>query len=148
MVDSNRFRAVAENVAYRFEDRRYSISDEYGDHAYTSHTVALLVFPLIKYTPCGMWIANFWTEYPQQPMPWREDVDYCLPGKRFVNLQANKRFALPTIPLALESYRARKNREIHIYEARIKGAKSHIEAADHLYNYKVPASLKAPVKVS
>ncbi len=134
-------RDVAENVAYRFKDQRYSVADEYGDHDYTSYEAKLLVYPIIKYTPCGYWIWTNYAIYPQLPFEYNPYKDYLLGEKRFVNLQANKKFALPTIPEALESYRARKDREIAIYTARIKGAKNHLRAAVEIY-HRVPEGLK------
>ena len=144
MVDSNQFRQVAENVAYRFEDRRYSVSDEYGDHAYTSYRVVLLVFPIIKRTRCGMWIGLNSSYYPTQPYPYRDPVLHDVIahhiGKRFVNLEANKKFALPTIQAAAESYIARKSREVAIYESRIRRARKHLAALSYFLRYETPTS--------
>lgn len=133
---------AAENVAYRFEDQRYSVADEDGDHCYTRHTVKLLVYPLLKRTKCGIWIGLNYAHYPTQPRP--HDLFNFLappgPRTRFVNLQANKKFALPTVEEAYTSYLARKNRQISIYAARIKGAEAHIEACQ-AFCWKLPASL-------
>ena len=146
MPDINQFKEVAENVAYRFEDRRYSHSDEWGEHLSTTHGVRLLVFPIIKYTPCGMWIGLCYSEYPYQPSPWQEpngsdEFHFGLGEKRFVNLQATKRFALPNVSDAYESYLARKDRQILVYTARIKGAEAHKRAAESVFN-SLPEGLK------
>ena len=131
---------------YRFEDQRYSVADEYGDHAYTQHTIKCLVFPVIKYTKCGAWIDNYWEGYPRLPSPYEEGRDYIIGGRRFVNLQANKRYALPSIEEAEISYRARKAKQIRIYEARISGAKRHLEALDtFLYRHKVGHKQASPI---
>lgn len=130
-------RQVAEEVAYRFEDRRYSVSDEYGEHAYTSYQCVLLVFPIIKYTKCGMWIWTGYSHYPMLPHAYDPTKDYVAGCKRFVNSEANKRYALPTIDEAYVSYMARKNREISIYNARIKAAEAHKLCAKTFCMYKV-----------
>lgn len=147
MSDIFQHQEVAENVAYRFEDQRYSVANEYGDHEYTSHEVKLLVFPILKYTACGFWIGLDYDVFPRQPRQRNPEFYIRTAGyrKRFVNLQANKRYALPTVTEAHESYKARKRRQISIYEARIKGAKRHLEALEHYMHTKVPAGLKLSV---
>lgn len=119
---------MAKEVFYRFEDRRYSVADEWGDHTYTSHEVALLVFPVIKHTKCGVWIGLSWSLHPKVPREWDPNHTLFNRGKRFINLQATKRFALPSIAEAAKSYRARKERQISIYKARIAGTERHLEA--------------------
>ncbi len=119
---------------YRFVDRRYSVSNEYGDHAYTSYRVACGVYPVIKYTKCGAWIAMYWTEYPHLPTPYKPTGQYIIDDRKFVNLGATKRFALPTLEEAVESYRARKAKQIRIYSARIKGAEEHLDALNTFLN--------------
>lgn len=83
-------------VLYRFHESRWSESS------------LLLVrdeFPVIKETKCGVWIDI----YGQ---------------KRFVNLEAKKKYACRTEEEALESYRARKRRQIKILEHRLAEAKA------------------------
>lgn len=138
MVNWNDFREVAENVAYRFEDQRYSHADEYGEHAYTSYDVRLRVYAIIKYTKCGYWINTNWGTQNHQPrqVTWEQvEPQY----RRFVNLEANKRFALPTIDEAVISYVARKQRAISIYNARAKAAQLHIDVCLSKYG-KGPAT--------
>lgn len=88
---------------FRIEDQAYSLGcDEFGD-PYPGHTMELTCYrlPLIKETPKGAW------------------VDYY--GKnRWVKMSAKKRFACPTFEEAIESYKARKNRQISILRSRIK----------------------------
>ena len=103
------------NFAYRFREQRYASSDPWGDgDTYEIYTqIELQSFAIKKVTPCGITIyirANFaWTT-------------------RFVNLEANKKFALPTIPEAIESYIARKERQARIYEAKAATAREMIGA--------------------
>jgi hypothetical protein len=90
---------------YRFEDRRYSVSDpETGEHDYTRHDVELKTFTVAGYTPKGVWLRLYFT-------------------KRWVKYGARRRFACPTIAEALESYVARKNKQEAIYQARADAAK-------------------------
>ena len=98
---------------YRFDDRRFSVADDYGDHSYTEHDAALRTFTVLKRTPCGVRLSG----------PWG--------STHFMHDKATRRFACPTVELALESYRARKQRQIGIYEARIRGAKLMLEAAEY-----------------
>lgn len=128
METSEALTSLVGEYMYRFEDRRYSIADEYGDHAYTSHKVACLVFPVLKVTKCGVWITFNYEEYPRLPQPRQYTVMHNGQDRRFINLQANKKFACPTLELAAESYIARKNRQIRIYQARINSAEIHKEA--------------------
>ncbi len=92
---------------YRIEDHLYaSFSDEYGESSFPP-TVKLTVIkiPLIKRTPKGAWIG------------------YTEGSKKFVLLTANKRYALPTMEEAKESFLARKKKQISIYESRVTHAK-------------------------
>jgi hypothetical protein len=130
--------------AYRFEDQRYSIANEYGDHEYTSHEVKVHVYPLLKRTDCGIWINEAASStYPRLPQDYSWQADR--PARRFVNLQARKKFALPTITEAYESYLARKERQISIYNARISGAIKHMDAAKaFMFKHKHNSNLGQP----
>ena len=61
-------------------------------------------FTVLSLTPMGVWI------------------DYC-GGKKFVNLQAKKRFACATVEDAFASYQARKRRQVKILESQLLRAK-------------------------
>lgn len=102
-------------VWYRFYEVRYSQGcDEYGDPlpGVGRIVVELMEIPVIKRTPCGAWVG------------------YCESDKKFINLNWNKRYALPTIEEARDSYRARKKREISLMEARASLARRALEAAE------------------
>jgi hypothetical protein len=98
---------------YRIEDRRFSIADDYGDHAYTDYDAAIRVLTVTKVTPKGVKV-KFGT----------------IGTTHFILDSANRKFACPTVALALESYQARKRRQIHIYQARIDGIKLMLQAAE------------------
>lgn len=104
------------DFAYRFREQTYASSDPWGDSDdYTFSTrIELQSFAINRVTPCGIriWVRNpgfsgreAWTT-------------------RFVNLEANKKFALPTIPEAIDSYAARKERQARIYEAKASTARA------------------------
>ena len=73
----------------------------------------LLEFPIDKITDKGYWIGGPWPQFVLAP-PKNGD---------------GKRYAWPTRELALASYTARKNRQIEIYEARLRRARRGLELA-------------------
>lgn len=76
--------------------------------------LVLYEFPILKRTLCGTWIGC-WSGRD---------------GKRFVLDNSHKRYACPTKPAALESYHARKRRQVKILLAQLREA----EAALQLQN--------------
>lgn len=100
---------------YRLSDVGYSISDEYGDHAYTDTCVELDAYPIHKVTPCGHTLEH-----------------YSGARRRFVSSQTDKRFALPTIEDAVENFIRRKTRQAQIYERRANTARRCIEMVTDL----------------
>lgn len=87
---------------YRFDDQDYSyVIDPDGD-VYGSYTkVELTAFLIRSVTPCG------WTIEANNGLGWR-----------FINKGARKRYALPSIGEAKESFIARKQKQARIYRAR------------------------------
>ena len=69
-------------------------------------------YPVIKTTPCGAWI------------------ELALGERRFVNFQARKRYACPTKADAIESFRARKRRQMAILTAQLKDAQRCLDAVE------------------
>ncbi len=82
---------------YRFVDRQYS----------DGVRIVKEEFNLAKETPCGYWIK-----------------DEFFFGDRWVSKTARKRFAYPSESLALESFIARKKKQIRILESQLNQAKS------------------------
>lgn len=115
---------------YRYEDRDYSVANEDGDHDHTCYSVGLVKYPVLRRTPKGAWIAidYFWSRLPSE---WKFE-NFKPESRRFVNLTCHKKFALPTIELALASYIARKERQARIYRARAQRADYHITIAEGL----------------
>lgn len=88
---------------YRVTETTYSAgADQWGDPIPGGPTrTNLEAFRVIRHTPKGVWIEH--------------GLGVC-----FVNLSWRKKFALPTAEEAIESYRARKRRELSIYAARAR----------------------------
>lgn len=89
---------------YRFDDRRWAegYHDEFGEWQSTGTRVTVdeSKFRVLKTTPRGVWLDDFGRQ-------------------RFVRQDARKRFACPTRGEALESFRARKKRQLSIMKARV-----------------------------
>lgn len=62
-------------------------------------------FRIVKRTEHGAWIDNYG-------------------NKRFVNLESKKRYACPTVQEALDSYHARKRRQVGILRHQLKQAEA------------------------
>lgn len=74
--------------------------------------VELRRFRVLKRTPKGVWLEG----WPS--------------SRRFVLNEATKRFACPTIAEALESFIARKKRQIKIYRRRMEDAQDALRIAE------------------
>ena len=87
-------------IWYRYENRNYAPPpDEYGDrYGEGSVAVVLMRFAVSHHTPKGVRLR-------------------C---GRFVLNESTRRYACPTMELAMESFLARKNRQISIYRSRIR----------------------------
>lgn len=105
---------------YRAVDTQYAgPCDEYGEPTgYPGPIgVRILALEILKRTPCGAWI-------------W--DYEFSPDRRRFVNLQATKRYACPTKKEALESLAARRRRQAGIYEARAVTAREVARIAERM----------------
>jgi len=98
---------VKPEVWYRYEEVRYSPgTDEYGDPLpYRGRLeVKLDEYEVIKTTPKGVWIRLY---------SWGNE-------KRFILRGARKRYACPTKEEAIESFRARKERQRRILTSQLE----------------------------
>jgi hypothetical protein len=103
---------------YRYEDRTYSLGLNQFDDPLPGYTlkVELQEYRIIKRTPQGAWIVyGSWSMHTP---------------KRFVLLSARKRFACETKEEALESFKARKRKQIKILKAQLKRAEMALSSAD------------------
>lgn len=88
---------------HRFQETRYS-----------SGVVMLLKseFPVIKETPTGVILDVYGV-------------------RRFVRRDARKRFACPTVDEALQSYHARKRRQVRILRHQLASAEAALKLCEH-----------------
>lgn len=94
---------------YRYDDYSEAVGGigVDGDWEYAGYSrtkLRLTKYPVIKHTPKGVWLDNYGT-------------------KRFVRREAIKRFACPTEEEALESFIARKARQVSILTSQLEQAK-------------------------
>lgn len=89
-------------VWYRLEDGRYAPPVDEWDNPMGPSTPFVRVheYRVLSETPKGVWLET-WT---------RAD------GKRFVLRSARKRWACPTLEEAIDSWRARKQRQLRLLE--------------------------------
>ena len=100
---------VPDEMWYRFEDRRYSVTIDAELEIYGSRLdVELREYYVHHHTPKGVWLTLF----RSKGLPFK---DYW---SRFVLKSATRKFACPTIELAKESFIARKRKQSSIYRDR------------------------------
>ena len=112
---------VPDEMWYRFEDRRYSVTIDADAEVFGSRMdVELHEYYVAKHTPKGVWLTMFRcsSDTPFSPKTY---------WARFVLHSARKRFACPTIELAKESFIARKRKQARIHRARAAQADRAIE---------------------
>ena len=100
----------SEEFWYRFEDQRYAPSLNEFDEAVGrgSLKIHLYTYLVLKHTPKGVWI--------------NASPRFSFGHKKFVLKDARRRFACPTKEEALESFFARKKRQIGILRTRADDA--------------------------
>lgn len=104
---------------YRYDYQRYSPgSDECGD-SLPGTVVKLVVreFMAVKVTPKGVWIQAMFGEL-------------VCGDRHFILRKSHKKFAWPTLALAVTSFRARKAKEIAIYQRRIAIAQAALDLCE------------------
>lgn len=94
-----------EDILWRVEAKRYSvcIDPEREEYGVTDPVLEALWYPITKRTPKGAWIRG-----------------------RFVLLTARKRYACNTLSEAIESFKARKQKQIRILKAQLKRAEDEL----------------------
>lgn len=99
-------------VMVRVESRRVGSFDDDGDPYGTSYSqLYAYEYPILKVTRCGKWIR-------------------AKGERKFVLDTSRKRFAHETLELALESFRARRQRQISILKARLAAAEEELALAN------------------
>jgi hypothetical protein len=99
---------------YRYEDVRHADVNEYDDIGPTYVKLYLRKYKVSKVTPKGVWLSYFFVG------------GLC----RFVLLDARKRFAHRTREDALESFIARKAKQIRILEKQLEHVRSAVWQAE------------------
>ncbi len=96
-----------EMVLYRYRDRQVEeIWDARPQEAVKSMRLHLDTYPITKFTPCGCWI------------------DLGVGGKKFVNLNAYRKWAHDTREGAMKSFIARKKRQVIILRSQLVAAEA------------------------
>ncbi len=96
-----------EMVLYRYRDRQVDeIRDARPHEAVRSMKLYLDTYPITKFTPCGCWI------------------DLGVGGKKFVNLNAYRKWAHDTREGAMKSFMARKTRQVAILRNQLVAAEA------------------------
>lgn len=93
------------NRADKNSDRLYRVVD-YRDSSPSGVNVMCISYPIVRYTPCGAWIQC-------------NDVNS---GKKFVKLEAHKKYAHASVAEAIESFIRRKKRQQDILRNQLKRA--------------------------
>lgn len=100
---------------FRYEEQTYSIVYDADRESYGTRTeLKCRQFEVVKVTAKGVWIRVGWIRATN----------------RFVLLSARRRFAAPTQQLALESFLARKHRQIGILMRQINRAERMADEAE------------------
>lgn len=94
---------------YRFDRQAYSSMNEWEDVS-IRECVELTAYRIHKLTPCG-WTLDLWSGA----------------RRRFVSRDTTKRFALPTVDEAIESFVKRQERRIALMEGRAAESRRAIE---------------------
>jgi len=110
---------------YRYEDTRHAHIDEYDNVVGTYVKLYLRSYRVSKVTPKGVWLSYIFVG------------GVC----RFVLLDARKRFAHPTKEQALESFKARKAKQIRILEKQLEHVRSAVWQAERAERELLPPPL-------
>ncbi len=111
------------DVWYRYMDDLRIGTDEY-DRA--EMRVSELTCSVLSVTPKGVWVADD----TRSKYGIIRNCYGWIQGKRFILKHATARYAYPTKEMALESYVARKKRQISILSTQIKTAKDALAIAN------------------
>jgi hypothetical protein len=108
----------------RMKFYRYSDIVAYYDYKYSVPKVIITeeVFYLVRETKCGYWISR-------NPNYDENNIELWGERKRWVSKYSTKRLAYPTREEALQSFKARKKRQITILTAQLQQAQIALEKA-------------------
>lgn len=91
-------------------------------------------FQVLSHTKCGVWIkVEYWDFFPSKPYTEKN-------LKKFVMSPAIKRWACPTKQEALDSFKARKEKQIKILEQKIQMIRDAINHCPSIKQLEEPES--------
>ncbi len=107
---------------YRYYAVHYSLGVDQWDDPLPGYRLSIQLekFAILKRTPKGAWIR--FDRFSMDPAD----------DKKFVLLTANKRYACPDLDSAMESFIARKKRQILILKARLQSTQAALNLAESL----------------
>lgn len=118
MTTENTFEPKVGDIWYRYEDKWYSVADEWGDHSHSTLEIELWRSTVVKVTPKGVWLVpGKVTVVPGEYKGLQSGSSF-----KFVCVSWTKKFACATKEEALASLEARRKRQKSIYEARARAA--------------------------
>ena len=118
---------------YRYDE--YLVNWDYNTNR-ANVRLYLTTYKLIRKTPCGYWIKEIKKHAPFLLKPNEELIisktSPLKPNERWVSSTSKKRIAYPTKKEAIESYIARKERQLSILKYQIGRAQEGLIAAEEL----------------
>ena len=112
---------------YRLEDGQSPEDNPYGN------PVNLRSFRVIKETPCGAWVSEFWADW----------IDAESDKKRFILEGPGRRFCYPDLSQARQSYLLRKYRHLeHLKRSMARAKAGQAEASKPDFVRKLAESLE------
>jgi hypothetical protein len=111
---------LPKEVWFRVEDRRFASLDEFEDALPGRVYVELYEYEVISHTPKGVWVYDYYGH------------------PKFVLRAARKRWACPTKEEAIQSFLARKERQIKILRNQLSQATTAIQLAKQMKNESSP----------
>ena len=111
---------------YRYDYTNYEAASIFGAPRVEVHPESFLI---VKRTPKGAWVNTYF-------------------GRKFVNLGARKRWACPTREEAMESFIARKERQLSILKAQARNVEAALDRAKEMVSTSTPIGDRGPVEQS
>jgi hypothetical protein len=125
--------AEGEEYLYRYVEILYSTGTDQFDNPYPGSNLDLRLekHRVLRRTPKGAWIEDD-RGFPRRVENSKDGTVKWIKPERFVLLTARKQFASETKEKALESFRARKRRQLKILKSRAKVAEAALVHAERM----------------
>lgn len=105
-------------MLFRLDDKRYASLDPYKYEWGNDDEYDIVTYLELSYFPIRSHTRRGWTIKASNGNGWR-----------FIARDAHRQYAAPTLEGAVASYRARKKRQIAIYEGRVQQARGALRLA-------------------